>query len=132
MVGRTRAFRFTTRIHISPLWEEMTEKEEHSIYLLYRNTEIMPGVAATRSESWCSCTMGDRTNIGQILDKCPIIVQVLSNIYPIFAHVQVLSKNVKIFGHLSSICQMLVQVLHNILLHLVPLYKILQYWTKSG
>ena len=67
--------------------------------------------------------MGDRTNIGQILDKCPIIVQVLSNIYPIFAHVQVLSKNVKIFGHLSSICQMLVQVLHNILLHLVPLSK---------
>ena len=67
--------------------------------------------------------MGDRTNIGQILDKCPIVVKVLSNIYPIFVHVQVLSKKVQIFGHLSSICQMLVQVLHNILLHLVPLSK---------
>ena len=40
----------------------------------------------------CSCTMGGRTNIGQILDKCPIFVQGLYKVCPRFVHVQVLSK----------------------------------------
>ena len=69
-------------------------------------------------KNWgCSCTMGDRTNIGQILDKCPIVVKVLSNVCPIFAHVQVMSKICQIFGQLSIFCQVFVLLMSNLLLH---------------
>ena len=45
--------------------------------------------------SWifgCSYRTGDRTNIGQLLDKCPLFVQLLPNFCQSFVHVQVLSK----------------------------------------
>ena len=72
----------------------------------------------SRRLSWthklrCSYRTGDRTNVGQVLDKCPIFVQVLYNICPRFVNVQVSSNFSQINGQLSILCQTSVLILSN-------------------